>query len=95
MVLVARSGAAMVAVGIAGREDREPARPLQRLGRAIAHGLARFRLADREDAGLGRDHRAHRVLDPGHRRDAIERDARTDEVEAIVLAEEHPRRIGE
>ena len=51
-----------IAVGIAGRHDREPGGPLRLKCRAVADRVAALELeAHLHDAALELDHRAHRV----------------------------------
>ncbi len=79
---------AVIAVRVARREDREPCPPAQRLGAAIADGLARFALAHLYDACLRRHHDRERRN--GRRRAAPEqRDAGPHHVEMEVGTEQH------
>src|SRR3984957_15277201 len=87
------AGSAEIAVGIAGRNDRQPSRPARRPGAAVADAFAFVEIADLHNAGLQLDHRLHRIVGFRRRIDAVERGTGTYQVKLERLAQKDARGI--
>jgi hypothetical protein len=84
-----------VAVGVARRDGGDAAWPRHLASGAVADGLAGRGLADLPDAPLQADRRAHGVGLGQIRVAAVERDARAQQVEVVIRAQEDAGRVGE
>src|SRR5207244_2878678 len=70
-----------IAVGISGRDDRQPGWPPGGPGRAVADTVPAFDIADLHDARLQVDNRLHRIVGLRRRIDAVRRRPRAHHIE--------------
>ena len=83
-----------IAVGISGRDDRQPGRPPGGPGRAVADTVAALDVADLHDARLQVDNRLHRIVGLRRRIDTVRRCPRAHHIEHELRPKKNAGGIG-